>query len=874
MKQSASLVAGLFLAVHVSVPLNAQCPQWSQEFHLPGVNGRAFDALSTDLGTGPLLVVGGSFETAGQQLAQNVAAWDGSQWIPLGVGLDGQVSTLMAFDSGSGLQLYAGGIFDGGEALARLDGNQWTMLGLQGEVTDAVVFDDGTGPSLVLSGIMPLGASVRRLVSFDGTSFNELGQGVNGGGAVVRALHVWDDGSGEALYVTGTFSSVGQNPQVPAASIARWNGLTWTALGTGIDTSAGFGQGGYHLQSHDDGSGPALFLTGFFQSVGGVPTFGVARFRNGSWEGLPNVVAPGAMGVHDDGQGAALYMSSQGGVRRWNGSTFQFLSSATLYPSALISHDDGTGGVLVAAMGAGDQGAPNRVAAWDGTSWKALGDGLGDGLGVAGGPNYLESIEFAGERALWTDQTMAVAGEVQEQGTLARWNGEWSSVETGFDSLTVRDYLVFDDGAGPALFAAGLFFVGTTGYAAARFDGLAWQPLGDPVDTFRYGNSLAVFDEGAGPTLFLGRDSNTPEDVLLRWSPSAGFSSVGGGMGATGFAFHKVSDLLAYDDGSGPALYCAGTFDLAGGVPCNNIARWDGNQWTAVGGGMQTDINSPTPIVGALTVYDPGSGPLLLAGGRFDMVDGQPIELLAAWDGQSWAPLGAGLAGKGAFSTVRHVEIHDPGAQGPQLYVSGDFQIPGGASVPGLARFDGSTWHTAGRFQGTPNALASFDDGGGRALFVAGSFHAVDSIPSHNLARLADPCGPDLGQPFCSSGMNSTGEAALLRASGSAEVSQGDITLQASSLPPYTTALFITSFAAGDQPFGEGRLCVSSPIERILPPAAADSQGSLSLAVDFQAPYAAGFLPGSSAYFQTWYRDPSGGSSAFDLTDGLRIDFR
>ena len=52
-------------------------------------------------------------------------------------------------------------------------------------------------------------------------------------------MAVWDDGSGPALYISGQFESAGG---VEAHNIARWDGTSWSALegpaGNGIDWAA------------------------------------------------------------------------------------------------------------------------------------------------------------------------------------------------------------------------------------------------------------------------------------------------------------------------------------------------------------------------------------------------------------------------------------------------------------------------------------------------------------------------------------------------------------------------------------------------------------------------------------------------------------
>ncbi len=68
-------------------------PRWLPGDSIPGVNGDVCAVTTWDPdGAGPageLLVVGGEFTFAGEVAANRIAAWDGSQWQPLGTGTGG-----------------------------------------------------------------------------------------------------------------------------------------------------------------------------------------------------------------------------------------------------------------------------------------------------------------------------------------------------------------------------------------------------------------------------------------------------------------------------------------------------------------------------------------------------------------------------------------------------------------------------------------------------------------------------------------------------------------------------------------------------------------------------------------------------------------
>ncbi|HZM00765.1 MAG TPA: hypothetical protein VFD43_10980, partial [Planctomycetota bacterium] len=115
------------------------------------------------------------------------------------------------------------------------------------------------------------------IARWDGRTWSALGAGIGGNFPHVRALAVFDDGRGAALYAGGGFSSAGS---VHARHIARWDGTSWSALGSSL--SGGYG-GVEALAVFDDGQGPALFAGGGFTQAGGEPAALVARWDGANW---------------------------------------------------------------------------------------------------------------------------------------------------------------------------------------------------------------------------------------------------------------------------------------------------------------------------------------------------------------------------------------------------------------------------------------------------------------------------------------------------------------------------------------------------------------------------------------------------------------
>jgi trimeric autotransporter adhesin len=495
----------------------------------------------------------------------------------------------------------------------------------------------------------------------------------------IFALTVFDDGLGgsPALYAGGFFTTAGG---VPANGVAKWNGTSWSSLGTG--SANGMNADANALAVFDDGSGsgPALYAGGFFTTAGGVTANQMARWNGTSWSSLETGSANGmsnsvrALTVFDDGSGSG---------------------------PALVA-----GGSFTTAGGA----AANRIAKWNGTSWSSLGTGAANGVNDM----VLDLTVFddgsGSGPALYAGGFFSMAGGFTAN-RIAKWNGtSWSSLGTGSTNgigglnTAVRTLKVFDDGSGsgPALYAGGTFTTAGGGPAnrIAKWNGTSWSSLASSssngVNNDVY--ALTVFDDGSsgGPALYAGGLFTTaggvPANRIAKWNGTS-WSSLGTGSanGVSGNAAPSVSALTVFDDGSGggPALYAGGDFTTAGGAPANRIAKWNGTAWSSLGTGSANGVNN---TVGALTVFDDGlgGGPALYAGGLFTTAGGATANRIAKWNGTAWSSLGTGSANGvgGAFPPVFALTAFDDGlGSGPGLYAGGQFTTAGGASSNYVAKW-------------------------------------------------------------------------------------------------------------------------------------------------------------------------------------------
>ena len=160
----------------------------------------------------------------------------------------------------SGSDLYAGGSSRtaGGSAanyIAKWNGSSWSALGsgMGGGVLHTYVSALAvSGSDLYAGGYFTTagGTAAKNIAKWNGSSWTALGSGMNGGGVAALAV------SGSDLYAGGVFTTAGG---VAANNIAKWNGSSWTALGSGMNGVV------YALAV----SGSDLYAGGYFTTAGG-----------------------------------------------------------------------------------------------------------------------------------------------------------------------------------------------------------------------------------------------------------------------------------------------------------------------------------------------------------------------------------------------------------------------------------------------------------------------------------------------------------------------------------------------------------------------------------------------------------------------------
>lgn len=169
----------------------------------------------------------------------------------------------------------------------------------------------------------------------------------------------------------------------------------------------------------------------------------------------------------------------------------------------------------------------------------------------------------------------------------------------------------------------------------------------------------------------------------------------------------------------GDSVYVGGAFTSAGGVPAQGLARWDGTNWAAIGGGL-----FPTPTsLRAMAVY---GGAVFVAGLMTNVFDTNgfnvPVTNIAAWNGSNWLALNGGTDG-----AVSVLAVHDG-----WLYAAGSFTNAGGVNARGIARWNGTNWtNVGGSVDGQVFSLAPR----GTYLYAGGSFTQAGAVSAANFAR-------------------------------------------------------------------------------------------------------------------------------------------
>ncbi len=350
-----------------------------------------------------------------------------------------------------------------------------------------------------------------------------------------------------------------------------------------------------------------------------------------------------------------------------------------------------------------------NLAAWDGSAWHPLGDGVG--------PNFTGFVQAL---AVYNGELIAAGLFASASGTsasnIARWNGSaWQPLGAGtngtVNALAVR--------AG-TLVAAGSFTQagGVAASNIASWNGSTWSALG--AGTNGTVLSLAVLQNG---DLIAGggftQAGGLARARIARYSGTTWLDMNGGTSASWVYA------LLVRANGD---LIAAGDFSSAGGVANTGlVARWTvGAGWTSMG----ATITGTSPLGMSLGEY---AGQVIL-GGRFQAVNSIAVANVARWTGSTWQAMQFGV-GTQTYDDVQTIAVYNN-----EAIVAGTFAATGTAGVNyarSVARWDGAAWQSIPGFVCARNEFLYSMAAWNNSLVIGGDYSTQNTNLPHSTRYLS-----------------------------------------------------------------------------------------------------------------------------------------
>lgn len=664
-------------------------PRWLSMGGVPGTNRQVLCSTVDPAGN---LYVGGEFTMIDDLRSFGVAKWDGTKWWGISPPTaSGQTVEAMATDAAG--NLYVGGSFrdfGGLDALriAKWDGSRWhTMgagLGYNGTAASQKVKSIAVSPSGVVyaGGVFTEsnGVTVNNIARWDGSHWQPLGPGFNGGFSteVVNAMAF--DAAGN-LYVTGKFSYFGDN--TPINGIAMWDGTSWSNLSTGLTGSAPISQG-CALVFDTNGD---LIVGGEFKNAGGLQVNNIARWNGSSWSAFGTAGAEAGIPVGSSKGVRALRISAAGEV------------------------------IAASKMSISEGSVFYQMVRWDGSNW-------------------LDAIPFPAKMgeirtfAIMPNGDFIIGGAFKSMGTganefhashLVRWDG------TGFHrfgSGPDAEILAAKFDSNDDLIVAGNFqTIGDIQASRiARFDGTRWWPYGTGLDGAVHAIELGENGKlyAAGEFLHAG---SVATRTIAHWDGTQ-WISMEGGLTQTG----TVPIVRAMALGANSELYVGGEFaSSVSGVELMGVGLWKEGGWHSLDGGCRFLDGGPrSGRVESLLIDGQGN---LVAGGYFQKmgIGSGNTAHLAQWDGTKWTSVGPTVTNERPFRSygINTMSMNSSGV----LHVAYNNTITDGHS---LVRLVSNTWQTVGNgFSGKPYSMVFDDDGG----IYAGGTLTLTGVPPRQILR-------------------------------------------------------------------------------------------------------------------------------------------
>lgn len=324
----------------------------------------------------------------------------------------------------------------------------------------------------------------------------------------------------------------------------------------------------------------------------------------------------------------------------------------------------------------------NGIAYWDGEKWNPYSTGMGT---VGGQPDL--GIGANGDVYV-SGQFVSIGGVSAKR--VAYWDGStWNPMGTGIDGggKDIRDILVAPNGD---VYVAGSFTDagGVTVAGIARWDGSSWHRVGQFGGVNNYIFDMAMNRDGS--LLYIGGQFTSENGGGQTLNRVAVYDTSTGMFAPMDNGFN--GDVYGLTISPAGILYACGAFTQNGDADTtlNYIAYWNGSVWLPLGTGMDA-------LVASIQIADKE---LLYAQGSFTMAGGIPANKLAIWNGSTWVNVdyqypaalnpvttqgvaydpitdilylgsSAGVAGTPLCSGITHINNRGSAAVPPRIYLKG-----------------------------------------------------------------------------------------------------------------------------------------------------------------------------------------------------------
>lgn len=293
---------------------------------------------------------------------------------------------------------------------------------------------------------------------------------------------VCTDPSGN-VYAAGQFVDVGMNQYV-----AKWNGTTWTEMGTGSNALSANGDI-YTICSDPSGN---IYAAGHFTNAGSMGY--VAKWTGTNWIELGS------------GMGGATLVGDINGIVSD--------ASGNIYAAGSIAFLNGSN-------------IAYEVMKWNGTTWSIVG---GTSNGLHGNSDILAIAVDAGGNVYATGNFTNGANSVSGHPYIAKFNGtSWSELGAGSGALNIpisSQALTIATDASGNVYTAGKFLDAQSNQYVAKWNGSSWSELGGSASL---GASILINDIkslvfDASGNLYAGGDfldNNSAHNAVMKWNGSS-----------------------------------------------------------------------------------------------------------------------------------------------------------------------------------------------------------------------------------------------------------------------------------------------------------------------------------------------------------------